>query len=637
MKELKSLIQFYNILAEEGKVPLYGWENKKISKEICLREDGSVAQVVDIKVPDQKNNFEPQIMVVPYWGSNSTNKILSTLLHGTSAYMFGMSTSKKDPERVPRKFADAVTKHHEVLDNVHVPEAIALLRYFDRVKEKTAFSDSTLKALEADKGALSGEVYVFSVNGRKVLDVPEIRAAWDEYYDDYCGKDKDGTPLKKAYSLIDGKLVTHARVHPSIKHMLGTQSSGGSLSSFNAESFESFGLGQGLNAPMSARDAFAYAQALIYILREGSPYYHAFGPELTIAWWPLQKEEETTDSLVNGIISKGGSGNNVWSDADLQKVLQDIARGLPVPNIDTSRQYCVMGLTGNSGRIAVRFFYKNSFGHIVENINNHYDRLELDGSIFPLTLRRVEMALTRDASKPKTDEKKKGKGKADKGIDPEKEISKPFISNYMQAVLFDKPYPREMFVSALRRISVGTDMDKLPQRAALVKAYCLQNLNINDSRRENFTMALNNENTNTGYLLGRLLATYEIAHNTALQKKPWELSALHAMYSSAMNSPAVAFPTLSKRIEVHMQKKECTDYQKLSEEILDKIEAYPARLNLSDQGAFTIGYYHQRKRILDIIKERAEKTKQNETNQEPNQEIEIETEPATNPEQEAAA
>lgn len=36
-----------------------------------------------------------------------------------------------------------------------------------------------------------------------------------------------------------------------------------------------------------------------------------------------------------------------------------------------------MGIAPNAARLAVRFFYENSFGNILKNIIAHYDRMEM--------------------------------------------------------------------------------------------------------------------------------------------------------------------------------------------------------------------------------------------------------------------
>lgn len=61
---------------------------------------------------------------------------------------------------------------------------------------------------------------------------------------------------------------TACRLHPAIKGVTGAQSSGASIVSFNADAFCSYGHEQGGNAPVGSYAAFAYAQALNYLLAD---------------------------------------------------------------------------------------------------------------------------------------------------------------------------------------------------------------------------------------------------------------------------------------------------------------------------------------------------------------------------------
>ena len=73
--------------------------------------------------------------------------------------------------------------------------------------------------------------------------------------------------------LVTGEEGPIAILHPSIKGVMGAQSSGASLVSFNAPAFESYGKesardnqGQGRNAPVGKYAAFAYGAALNYMV-----------------------------------------------------------------------------------------------------------------------------------------------------------------------------------------------------------------------------------------------------------------------------------------------------------------------------------------------------------------------------------
>ena len=84
--------------------------------------------------------------------------------------------------------------------------------------------------------------------------------------------------------LVSGETAPVARLHPSIKGVMGAQSSGASLVSFNDLIYEAQGKKQGDNAPVSARAAFAYGTALNALLACGSGQTLRVG-DTTVVFW----------------------------------------------------------------------------------------------------------------------------------------------------------------------------------------------------------------------------------------------------------------------------------------------------------------------------------------------------------------
>lgn len=69
--------------------------------------------------------------------------------------------------------------------------------------------------------------------------------------------------------------------------------------------------------------------------------------------------------------------------------LKRLANGLPCDDlgVDPNRPFYILGLAPNAARLSVRFFLRDSFGKLMENVNAHYARLEIAGakySILPL-------------------------------------------------------------------------------------------------------------------------------------------------------------------------------------------------------------------------------------------------------------
>ena len=106
---------------------------------------------------------------------------------------------------------------------------------------------------------------------------------------------------------------------------------------------------------------------------------------------------------------------------------------------------------------------------------------------------------------------------------------------------------------------------------------------------------LDKENTNQGYLCGRLFAV--------LDKIQEDANNIHSIRERYMNSasavPSTVFATILN-LSSHQLEKLGTSgqirFEKLKQEIISKLDAegFPARLDLQDQGRFFVGYYHQR-------------------------------------------
>lgn len=111
-------------------------------------------------------------------------------------------------------------------------------------------------------------------------------------------------------------------------------------------------------------------------------------------------------------------------------------------------------------------------------------------------------------------------------------------------------------------------------------------------------MALNKEEKNIGYLLGRLFGILE-----EIQKEAsGDLNATikDRFFSAAMETPKRIFPELRKLSEHHLKKIKTykkDGFNKTIDNIINNIsiENVPSTLSIEDQWNFIVGYHHQRK------------------------------------------
>ncbi len=111
-------------------------------------------------------------------------------------------------------------------------------------------------------------------------------------------------------------------------------------------------------------------------------------------------------------------------------------------------------------------------------------------------------------------------------------------------------------------------------------------------------MSLNEECTNTAYLLGRLFAVLEKAQQDASGGK-LNATIRDRYFGAASATPQSIFPVLLRLAQHHIAKSEyggVVDRQ--IEAIIGELDGFPPpHLNLEEQGNFILGYYHQRQAL----------------------------------------
>ena len=157
------------------------------------------------------------------------------------------------------------------------------------------------------------------------------------------------------------------------------------------------------------------------------------------------------------------------------------------------------------------------------------------------------------------------------------------------SILRGLPYPHTLLQATINRIQAEQKIDYA--RAALIKAY-LNRLARYKKEKEEITVSINKENTNQGYVLGRLFAALEKLQEEAQGDIS---STIIRYYGSASSTPVSVFGTLMRLHQHHLDKlgKEkrgrARYFEKLISEITDKINSekgFPSFLPLEEQGKF---------------------------------------------------
>ena len=564
---LQALVSYYEILAARGELPQPGWAPVKVSYVLNLDDQGDITTVVCIKeevTRGKKKTLVPQTIQLPA-PVKRTVGVTANFLWDNSSYILG-ADKKGKPKRSLECFQACKTLHETLLASVEEPAAQALLSFFahwqpEKLTEHPAFAHQDMEDI------LASANLIFRYRGRYLHEIPAIRQAWQDYYNN----SQDGQQFP---CLVTGQMAPVAQLHPSIKGIYGAQSSGASLVSFNAPAFCSYDREQGLNAPTSQYAAFAYGAALNHLIATQNTRVG----DVTLLFWAESGEDAYADALKQFSF---GDEDDKYKEEDLKGLIDSLAEGADVEwdgtRIDPNMTFYILGISPNAARLSVRFFLRNSFGRFIRNVKAHYDRLEIVRPSFDPFDNIPVWRMLKETVNPNSREKKPAADMA---------------GDTLQAILTNTPYPATLLNGVTLRIRADREMNRT--RAAILKAYYLKNRNP-FVPEEVLTVSLNQDSNHEAYVLGRLFSVLEAIQSDA---NPGINATIRDKYfSSASATPGVVFPTLVNLAQKHLRKLDegkKISYRKQLTELMSKLgETYPNRMNLPQQGSFQLGYYHQ--------------------------------------------
>jgi CRISPR-associated protein Csd1 len=395
--------------------------------------------------------------------------------------------------------------------------------------------------------------------------LPEIRACWERR----AGEQR--ALGRTALCLVTGKTGPVAETHPKLKNVPAAQSAGASLVSFNGSAFESHGLAQGDNAPVSQDAALGYVLALNHLLGRTEQRRHrqgvAVGEDSVLVFWTRGAPQQ--ESLLLSWLDP--------TEEDLARFVEAPLRGLEPGDLDDRAFYAVT-LAGNSGRVAVRDWFESRVGEVKAQVRRYFEDLRIGNApATPIPFWRLLKAV----------EAPSGRG-----------LSPDLATRLLGAALRGRPFPRQLLTAALDRLRLPPSEDRLEReqlrlRVALIKATLLR-LPRSGTAPLEVTVSLDKNNRMPPYLLGRLFAVLERLQGVALGNI--NATIRDRYFGAASRNPATVFPRLIQLSVHHAAKAEAGWLEKVMGEVMALLppERFPRVLGLEDQGLFAVGYYHQR-------------------------------------------
>ena len=568
---LQALAKHYENLAAEGKVSKEGWCEAKVSYAIELMPDGKVKGFISLKTEEERGKKKVWVSttrMVPQMVTRSSG-VSSNFLCDNSKYMLGFDKDGSS-KRVLECFQAAKEKHLELLEQAEGEMAASIKAFFETWNPEK--EEEKLKESEIWEALTDGGNLIFYMNGCEAQEDEEIKELWNEKQNSCDGEEGGNTGI----CLVTGKKAEISRIHRTIKGVPGAQSSGAALVSFNAPAFESYGKEQSYNAPVGKYAEFDYTTALNYLLSQRN-YTFQLGDTMVV-YWAENGQQKYQDVFSFALVP------TVDNRETIREIFDCIKKDQPIKvediEMDSEQRFYILGLAPNAARLSVRFFYQDSFGKILEHISEHYERMKI---VQPSWETREYMSI-RDMLMETVNQNSR-----DKSPIPN------MAAMVMQAVLSGGRYPASLYTDTLIRIRADQGERKLSWgRTAILKAYLIRNTNWKEG--VNY-MGLNKENSEQPYLLGRLFAVLEFIQKDT---NPGIKATIRDRYfNSACATPASVFPILIKLMNSHIKKLERDNlgakisYENQLTEIMGKLDEFPRRLTLEEQGKFDLGYYHQ--------------------------------------------
>ncbi|MDX9911487.1 MAG: type I-C CRISPR-associated protein Cas8c/Csd1 [Phycisphaerales bacterium] len=592
---IPALVSLYDRLAEDpdsGLAPL-GYSRQQVSFKVVLRPDGTLVafQPVSVRIPvvsrSKKKSADPTEVkyveraaqvVLPGQSKPTGSGINPCFLWDNAAYMLGFKPDDPKPERT-RECFEAFRSHHlsleSAIDDASFRAVCAFLRSWD----------PSHAARHPELADMTTNFGVFQIAGEQayVHDHASVRAWWDAQQNAAT----DSADAHVAPDLARGVPSRIARLHePKIKGVLGAQSSGATIVSFNQDSFESFGKSQGHNAPVSEADAFKYCTSLGFLTTSDAHRVRIAGD--TYVFWvdAPRKDAGLLDTMLSFLFDDRAKAS--ISDRELGDMMRRLRAGQPLADsLDPQTPFYVLGLSPNASRLSVRFWLTSTVSAISDRVRQHADALRIEPSNDQDPVPSISR-LVAETAPPKG------------GFPDADRVIPTLAADLARAVLTGQPYPRALLAGIITRVRIEGLADQESRkdfrdaqhrRCAIIRAILVRN------HHREVPVSLDLNRSDPPYLLGRLFAVLEETQRNALGKINRTIK--DSFYGAASATPASVFPRLLLKLHPHHLAKIEVTGQRVNRDkelgsIMDQIHGFPRILSLEDQGLFAIGYYHQR-------------------------------------------
>lgn len=594
---LQRLAEHYDRIAasgnEDDQLAPPGFSRQKISFCVVLEPDGRLNAIQSMQ-QQKGRSLVAAPMLLPGQGKPSGQGLNPCFLWDNAAYMLGWTADTDKQERAISCFESFRAKHLAVETQISHPAFSAVCSFLrDWSPAKAVGLGEELAKLATNFGVfrIAGEMQYLHEQVSRLPMTTETESVSE--------------PMEEeGRCLVTGVHGRIARLHePKIKGVVGAQSSGALLVSFNATSYESYGKSQSYNAPVSEDASFRYTNALNHLLDRRDRRV-SLGDSTVVFWADHATvfedclSEFFTDPLPKGDVVVEEDQERLRQAKILLTQLRDgTEQEIINSNDGQPTKFFLLGLSPNASRISVRLWVEVDATELQKRLGQHLRDIALDGNWNDeiLTLQRIVRATGRA--------ERDSKGKV-KSFNTEN-VSPKLAGDLARSVLTGTAYPQSLLTTMLRRIH--SDGEVAYARVAAIKACLLRNSRLRGNPLEVSTM-LDPNNTDPAYCCGRAFALLEIIQKDSAGEG-LNRTIKDSYFSSASTTPSLVFPRLCRLSQHHLAKLDTghrIHREKQLGEVLNHLTVFPRLLSLEDQGKFVLGYFHETKDVYTSKKDKEE-------------------------------
>lgn len=564
MTILASLAKAYERLPD---APALGYSEQGIMGCFVIDSNGEVIGDPVLLALDKKGRPATRKMSVPYFGGRSGSKPPPYFLWDNTAYTLGISKKGFDASERFAAFKDHNIELLKYCRSTNLTSFVKFLKKWNPENLKEGFIQDYM---------FDRNIVFRHIDDRHFIhEDHEAKEIWTNAFE----PDVIGSGI----CLISGEHSAIARLHPPIS----TFENPARIVSFDKDNdaFSSYGHVQAENAPTGVSAAFAYTTALNRFLERDSGHRVQIGDASTVFWADAldMAAAEEAEALFASFVDSDEDrlAEEKATAGRIGDKLARIRQGLPLtevePRLATGVRFYILGLAPNAARLSVRFFHADDFGALVRNYQSFIADMRVDppprDGYPPLWRYLQETAV----------------------LGKRENVPPNLAGEWMRSILSGTPYPLTLMASVLTRIRADGKIEAL--RAGMLKALLIRNFKME------VPVALDPENMNKGYLLGRLFAVYEQIQVAALGTRV-NATIKDKFYGSASAQPRKVFHALDSGSVNHLSKvgKQRPGHRVVLEKqvaaIMDLMspgdDPFPASLGAQEQALFGLGYYHQR-------------------------------------------